>query len=158
MPKKRPFVAYFDEHIHPSVINAFKDQGYKCILISKTRQYAGVDERKYIQHIRAEGAFFVTGDIEFIEDVIQQKIKHAGIILIPTRWEDDVLGFAAAGIAGCVLGIIDWKGRRSLYNMIFSIEEDGFHITEKGINKLDYSIDQFTLDINQYVQSGGIVP
>lgn len=139
MPKKKPFVAYFDEHIHPSAISAFKEQGYKCILISKTRQYAGVDERNYIQQIRSEGAFFVTGDVEFIEDVIRQKIKHAGIILIPTGWEDDLLYLAAAGIAGYVLGFIDREGRRSLYDKIFSIEDDGYHITEKGIDKLGYS-------------------
>jgi hypothetical protein len=62
MAKMKPIVAYFDEHIHPGVVNAFREQRFKCILISKTRKYAGLDEREYIQHIRAEGAFFVTGN------------------------------------------------------------------------------------------------
>ena len=92
-----------------------------------------------------------------IEDVIRQKIKHAGIILIPTGWEDDLLGFAAAGIAGYVLGFIDREGRRSLYDKIFSIEDDGYHITEKGIDKLGYSTDRMELDIELYFQTGRTV-
>ena len=147
MTKMKPIVAYFDEHIHPSVVNAFREQRYKCILISKTRKYAGLDEREYIQHIRAEGAFFITGDAEFVKDVIRQKIKHAGIVLIPTGWEDDTMELAAAGMAGFVLGFIDREGRRSLYDKVFAIEDDGYHITVKGINKLEYSIDRLEIDL-----------
>jgi len=156
MSKKKPIVAYFDEHIRPSVVNSFREQRIKCLLISKTRKYAGVDEREYIQQIRAEGAFFVTGDAEFVKDVIRQKIKHAGIVLIPTAWEDDLIGYIAAGIAGFVLGFIDREGRRSLYDTIFSIEEDGFHIIVEGIDKLEYSFDRMIIDVDLYRLRGKI--
>ena len=74
---------YFDEHIKPDVIEAFAEEGFKCLRISKTKKYAGRDEKDYIKEIYAEGKLFTTADIAFIDDVREQKIKHAGIVGIP---------------------------------------------------------------------------
>jgi hypothetical protein len=46
---------YFDEHIKPPVVDSFRAEGFKCVLISKTRKYAGRDEKDYIEEIYAEG-------------------------------------------------------------------------------------------------------
>ena len=67
---------YFDEHVKPDVIMAFKEEGFKCLLISKTSKYAGRDEKDYIQEIYAEEKVFVTGDIEFIRYVVANKTRR----------------------------------------------------------------------------------
>ena len=80
MAKKVLPQVYFDEHIKPPVVDMFRKVGFKCVLISKTRKYAGRDEKDYIEEIYAEGKPFVTSDLEFVFDhVLARNVKHAGV-------------------------------------------------------------------------------
>ena len=51
MAKKYLPQIYFDEHIKPGVIETFKDEGFRCLLISNTRKYKGRDAKDSIEEI-----------------------------------------------------------------------------------------------------------
>src|SRR5215213_5578985 len=114
MAKKTLPEFYIDEHIKPGIVETFKELGLKCLLISKARKYAGRDEKDYIGEIYAEGRVFVTSDVEFANYVYDNKIKHAGIVLIPSGWDNEIVEFAAAGLIGIVKGEIQDFGKNAL--------------------------------------------
>lgn len=143
---------YFDEHVHKSVVDSFRDQKFVCLLISCTIRYKGKDEKEYISKLFSEGAIFVTADSEFVDYVIEGNLKHAGIILLPTKWEDEALGFASAGLAGYIRGWIEKSGRRSLNDKIFYIADTGFHLIDHGTDQLVYSIDRMEMDVEDYLR------
>src|SRR5919202_1114114 len=133
---------YFDEHVKPDVIMAFKEGGFKCLLISKTSKYAGRDEKDYIQEIYAEEKVFVTGDIEFIRYVVANKIKHAGILGVPSTWDNEIAGKASAALAGLVKTRVRQLGKNSLKKVVLYVDDDGYHVIAKGIQRLVYSMDK----------------
>jgi len=140
---------YFDEHIKPGVVETFRDLGFKCLLISKMRKYKSRDEKDYIEEIYSEGRVFVTSDIEFAKYVVDNKIKHSGILLIPSGWDSDIVEFATAGLIGIVKGEIEQGGKNALRRLIFYIAEDGFRVVdEKGKDTLLYSVEAFERDLN----------
>jgi hypothetical protein len=146
--KKQLPEVYIDEHIKPGIIDTFKELGFKCLLIAKTRKYAGRDEKDYIGEIYSEGRLFATSDIEFATYVDENKIKHAGIILIPSGWDDDILDIALTGLLGIVMGEIEEYGKNALRRLIFYIAEDGFRVVdEKGKNHLLLSVDRYRQDL-----------
>ncbi|HEU4715834.1 MAG TPA: hypothetical protein VFS14_03315, partial [Candidatus Saccharimonadales bacterium] len=105
----------------------------------------------FIGELASEDALFVTADGRFIEDVVNQDIKHAGIVLVPVSWDDKTLEFAAAGLAGILRGAIESDGRRHLHNQIYIISDDGYYLVEKGKKRLLCSIDKFQLTLEEYI-------
>ena len=149
MAKKYLPQIYFDEHIKPGVIETFKDEGFRCLLISNTRKYKGRDEKDYIEEIYSEGRVFVTSDLEFADYVLEHKMKHAGILLIPSGWDNDTVEFATAGLIGIIKAEVEQGGKNALRRLIFYIADDGYRVVdEKGKNKLLYSIEAFQRDLD----------
>jgi hypothetical protein len=148
VPKKQLPEVYIDEHIKPGIVDTFKELGFKCLLIAKTKKYAGRDERDYIGEIYSEGRLFVTGDVEFVTYVDENKVKHAGIILIPSGWDDEIVEFALAGLLRIVRGEIREFGKNALRRLIFYIAEDGFRVVDgKGEDTLLLSVEAFRQDL-----------
>jgi|GEM_PF-5392741 len=150
MASKFNCTIYFDEHIHLETVEAFKMMGFRCVAIARTTKYAGREERDYINEIAAEGALFLTADKKFVDDIVARGTHDVGIILVPTGWEDSTLSFAAAGLAGCLRGAIDNQGKRSLGNQVYYIADDGYHLIEKGKDKLFYSVGRLELDMDEW--------
>ena len=132
----RTTTIYFDEHIHHGLLGSFKLMGFRCVHIGGGKKYQARDERDFISEMASEEAIFVTADKEFVEDVIEQGIRHAGIVFVPTGWEDRTLEFAAAGMAGILRGAIEADGRKHLHNQIYAINDDGYYLIEKGKARL----------------------
>jgi hypothetical protein len=147
---RRPLpTMYLDEHINSKLLWVFRQQKFRAVLISRTAKYSGRDEKDYIGRIKSEGAVFCTMDIEFVEYVVQNRIKHAGIVLLPSNWDIDTLTFASAGTAGAIRGMIENKGRSFINNKVFYIADDGYHIIENSKDRLDYSLARMILDIEE---------
>ena len=129
---------YFDEHIKPPVVDSFRAEGFKCVLISKTKKYAGRDEKDYIGEIYAEGKPFVTSDSEFVIDyVVERDVKHAGIILIPKDYNDASDGELHTGLAHITKTLIQGLGKNALRRHIAYIAGDGLRVLDdKGKDDL----------------------
>lgn len=56
--------------------------------------------------------------MEFVNYVVRNNVKHAGIVLLPTGWEIGTLTFASAGVAGSMRGLIERNGRSYVNNKI----------------------------------------
>ncbi len=150
MKRKLKTTVYFDEHIHKSIVDSFKDLNYRCLFISKTKKYAGRDEKDYIAEIYSEGAIFVTSDLEFFEYIIGNKIFHSGVVYFPSKWDDETNSFAASGMAGYLKGTIDRQGKRSLINSAFYVADDGYHLVENGKDDLIMSTDAIEIMMDSY--------
>jgi predicted nuclease of predicted toxin-antitoxin system len=149
MPKKTLPELYVDEHIKPAVIETFEECGFKCIRISKTKKYAGRKEQDYIQEIYAEGRLFVTSDLEFVEYVITNRIKHVGILEIPPNLDEETVITVSAVLCGLVEGHIDNYGRNSLRRQVIYVSNDGFrNIDAMGNDQLWYSFEALHVDLN----------
>ena len=149
MPKKTLPQLYVDEHIKPAVIETFEECGFKCIRISKTKKYAGRKEQDYIQEIYAEGALFVTSDLEFVEYVITKRERHAGILQIPPNLDEEALITVSAVLSGLVEGHIEEHGGNSLRRQIIYVANDGFrNIDAKGNDQLWYSFEALDIDLD----------
>lgn len=91
---------YIDEHIKQGVVDTFTEQGFKCLLIANTRKYAERNEEDYIEEIYPEGRVFVTSDVNFFHHLLDNKKRHAGVVLIPPRLTDDEYILGAFELAG----------------------------------------------------------
>ena len=139
---------YFDEHIKQVVIETFKEQGFKCLLIAKTKKYAGRDEKDYIEEIYAEGNVFATSDVDFFHYLLDNKIKHAGIVVIPPGFDNDSAAYGAGVMANILKEFIDIGGKNALRRLVFYIAEDGFRVfDDKGADTLLYSITEMERDL-----------
>ncbi len=138
MAKKVLPPIYFDEHIKPPVVEKFREEGFKCVMIAKTKKYAGRKEQEYIGEIRAEGKPFVTSDSEFVLDhVVEHNAKHAGIILIPKVYNDASAGELHTSLASIAKTYIRELGRNALRQHIIYIANDGIRMTDdKGQDDL----------------------
>src|SRR5215217_1562515 len=140
MPKPPLPQLYIDEHIKQEVIDTFKEQGFKCLLIANTRKYAGRDEKDYIEEIYAEGRVFVTSDVGFFHYLLDNKVKHAGVVLIPPGLADEDAEFGSYVMAGLLQGFIESDGKHALRRLVFYIAPDGFRVVDDtGDDELLYS-------------------
>jgi hypothetical protein len=116
----------------------------------KTEKYAGKyggrEGRDYIREIFAEEKLFATGDIEFVNEVIATNTKHAGILVLPTYPVNEVVEAVAGILAEQVRGYIKANGRNSVKRKVFYVDQDGFYIVEKGIKRLEYSLQAMAID------------
>jgi hypothetical protein len=137
MAKKSLPQVYFDEHIKPPVVEKFREESIKSVMIANTKKYVGREEQDYIGEIYAEGKPFVTSDSEFVLDhVIEHDAKHAGIILIPKVYNDASAGDHHAMLAYILKVFIKEHGRNALRRHIIYIAEDGFRIIDDRGNHL----------------------
>jgi uncharacterized protein DUF5615 len=129
---------YFDEHIKPPVVDRFRESGFKCVMIANTKKYAGRKEQEYIGEICAEGKPFVTSDQEFVLDhVVENNVKHAGIILIPKDYNDPSDGELHTGLAYIAKEIVRELGKNALRRHIIYIAGDGLRVLDdKGKDDL----------------------
>ena len=138
MAKKSLPQVYFDEHIKPPVVEKFREESIKSVMIANTKKYVGREEQDYIGEIYAEGKPFVTSDSEFVLDhVIEHDAKHAGIILIPKVYNDASAGDLHTGLVRIAKTYIQELGRNALRKHIIYIANDGIRIMDnKGQDDL----------------------
>jgi hypothetical protein len=138
---------YCDVHVKPGAIEAFTEQGFKCIRIPNSK-YRRRDEKDFIGDIYAEGALFATGDLEFTEYVRENNVKHAGIIEILQDLDNEDANWAADGLAKVAKVHIQGIGKHALRKHIIYFANDGVRITDdKGDDSLFYSWEAIERDL-----------
>ena len=131
---------YLDEHVPSEIKIPFQEMKLRTLEISKTKKYAGRNEFDYIHELFSEHGVFITSDWEFVRSIINQKIKHAGIVYLPKEIDrEEKIAFSWA-VAGYIRGFFD-PPHRSVHNIVISHGYDGLHSIEKGVDKLVISLD-----------------
>lgn len=75
-----------DEHIVTAIADVFR-RNFSVIEAGKSNEFRGRDERDYLQILYERNLVFVTSDVEFVNEVIDGDLKHAGIVYIPPDME-----------------------------------------------------------------------
>ena len=71
-----------DEHILRPIADVFRKR-FSVIEAARSNEFSGRDERDYLPTLNQRNTIFVTSDSEFVEDVIDNNLEHAGIVYIP---------------------------------------------------------------------------
>jgi hypothetical protein len=149
---KKGITIYLDEHLPSEIKIPFQEMKLRTLEISKTKKYAGRNEFDYIHELFSENAVFATSDLEFVEGILDQNTKHAGIVYIPKDMaRDDKITFVWAA-AGFIRGLTD-NSSVLVHNQIIYPAVDGVHIFEKGKDKLDMSWDWLNKEAEKYVRN-----
>lgn len=142
MPKRphtRPLPSIcIDENLSPAVADEFRAFGYRVFEAAKHPRLRGRDERDFLPDLLRENAVFVTGDAEFVSEVIESPRPHPGIVLIDQRFSSeqktDFARFAADGIFGrCA------DGPRAFAGRVAYVGVDGVRVVYRGKDSLVYS-------------------
>lgn len=136
--KRRPSIC-LDEHLHPRVAEAFKGT-FRTIEVSRTNRFKGRDELQYISELYRENAIFVTSDGVFIGEVVENGLRHAGLIFVPQQMTLDekvlfaeiVCGFVRGG---CTASPFAFRGR------ILHPAHDGLRTIFSKRDELEFSWD-----------------
>jgi hypothetical protein len=135
--RRRRVTLYLDEHIAPETKEILTDADWRVIRIQES-PYRGRDEREFIGELRSRSAIFVTSDIEFVEEVARNGIRHGGIWLINPALERDERLMLAAINAGLFSG----TPPRHLRDIVSFLAYDGLRLMNGKKNVLAYSFDE----------------
>jgi hypothetical protein len=124
---------------------------FRILLASKSKRFRGRDERDYIQELRAENIAFVTQDGEFVEAVISDGVRHAGIVWLPGRADRGELAASAAVGLGRLRGLLDYGGRAA-NDYIVKVDHQGLAVIWRGRTVESSSIEQITFEVEEYMQ------
>src|SRR5688572_24859650 len=105
-----------DENLSPAVADQFRKAGFRVLEVTKHPGLRGRDERNFIDDLLQQNAVFVTGDAEFVEELVAQPRRHAGVVLVeqtsPPQEKESFSLMAAYGIVGrCVDSARAFAGR-----------------------------------------------
>ena len=138
--KSRELPAIFiDENIIPDVIIAFRPN-FRTFEISHQNKFKGKDEKDYIAELYASNGIFITSDAKFVNYVLDNGIKHAGIVLIPEQMTNSEKSFFADIVCGFIKGGCS-SSPFTFRNFVFYPAHDGLRTINKGNDKLEFSWD-----------------
>ena len=138
MPKPPLPKIYCDVHIKPGAIEGFTKQRFKCIHIPKSK-YRELDERDFIGYLYAENALLATGDLTFTKHVLDNNVKHAGIIEIPPDYDNEEAAAYAELLAKFVAVYIEDDGKHAWRRRIIYLAHDGVTIIHNTGDEHRYS-------------------
>jgi hypothetical protein len=139
MPKPPLPKIYCDVHIKPGAIEGFTKQGLKCIRIPNS-EYREQDEKEFIRDLYAKNALFATGDLAFTQYVLDNNVKHAGVIEIPPEYDNEEAAGFAELLAKIIKVFIEDDGKHAWRRRIIYIAHDGIRIIDNtGGDELFYS-------------------
>jgi predicted nuclease of predicted toxin-antitoxin system len=141
--RRRRVTLYLDEHIAPETKKILADADWRVIRIQES-PYRGRDERDFIGELRSQSAIFVTSDIEFVDEVVREGIKHGGIWLINPALERDERLMLAALNAGLFAG----TPPRDPRDIVSYLAYDGLHLMNGERDVLAYSFDEIRQDLD----------
>ncbi len=138
-PHTRPLPSIcIDENLSPAVADEFRNFGYRVFEVAKHPKLRGRDERDFLPELVRENAVFVTGDAEFVSEVIEAPRRHPGMVFIEQSFSSeekrDFARFAADGIFGRCS-----DGPRAFAGRIAYVGVDGVRVVYRGKDSLAYS-------------------
>jgi hypothetical protein len=138
--KKKDFPTLcLDQHIEADLAAAFRSY-FRVLEVSKSRKYRGRDEKEFLPELYIENAVFVTSDEAFVDYVLDNHIKHAGLVYIPVDWHQDEKILLVHLVAGYIQGASDFS-RFELRNTVLYPGDDGLHSIIASTDKLEISWD-----------------
>jgi hypothetical protein len=137
---KRPSI-YCDEHLSQEVCAAFREAGLRTIEIRKDSTLKGRDEKTYISELYRRNGIFVTSDEEAIQDFLQRKVKHAGIVFVPKQMEPREKALWAGLAAEFIRGATS-NGPFALRGEVIYPAHDGLRVTRAASDELMASWDR----------------
>ena len=138
MPKPPLPKIYCDVHIKPGAIEGFTKQMFKCIRIPESK-YRGTDEHDFFRGLYAENALLATGDLTFTKHVLDNNVKHAGIIEIPPEYDNEEAAAYAELLAKFVAVYIEDDGKHAWRRRIIYLAHDGVTIIHNTGDEHRYS-------------------
>jgi predicted nuclease of predicted toxin-antitoxin system len=127
-----------DENLSPAVGDVFRKEGFRVLEVSRHPGLRGRDERDFIDDLRRQNAVFVTGDAQFVEEIVDRPRRHAGIVFVeqvsPSGEKEWFCRFAAYGIIGRCEG-----SPRAFADRIAYVGDDGVRVIYRGQDRLMYS-------------------
>lgn len=139
MRKYKLLTIAIDEQLPPEIEKPFRYFGFRVIKINKTNKYKGKDERDYLGELYANNCAFITSDEIFVKEVLDEKLKNAGMIFIPKQMERNEKEIFAWVASGFIMRIYEIDGKNGLRNKVAYPAHEGFHVIENGNDKLDAS-------------------
>src|SRR5262245_41748401 len=135
--KRLPSIC-IDENLSPALGDVFRKEGFRVLEVSKHPRLRGRDERDFIDELRQENTVFVTGDAEFVEEIVDQRRRHGGIVFVEqaatAQQKEWFCLFAAYGI----IGRCD-ESPRAFADRIAYVGYDGVRVIYRGKDTLSYS-------------------
>jgi hypothetical protein len=130
---------YIDEHFHPAVKEVFGEAGFRTVAVARDSRYAGKDERDYIELMYGRNEILVTGDAEFVQWVLDNRPKHAGIVFVPQTIASDEKLMLASMAAAVILATVR-DARFQMRGTVLYAAHDGFRaIQRNGDDSLVFS-------------------
>ena len=127
-----------DENLSPSVADQFRKAGFRVLEVAKHPGLRGRDERDFIVDLLGLNAVFVTGDAEFVEEVLDQTTRHAGIVFVEqTSSPRDKEWFSLTAAYGIIGRCAD--GPRAFHGRIAYLAAEGIRVIHRGRDRLAYS-------------------
>ena len=114
---------YIDENIVPGVADSFRSD-FRTVEISRNSRFKGRNESDYIDELYSDNGIFVTSDAIFVNYLQNNKIKHAGVILIPEQMTASEKIFFAEIVGGFIKGGCI-SSQFTFRNFIFYPGQDG---------------------------------
>ena len=135
--KRLPSIC-IDENLSPAVGDVFRKEGFRVLVISRHRGLRGRDEREFIGELRQQNAVFVTGDAEFVEEIVDRPIRHAGIVFVDQTSTPRAKEWFCLLAAYGIIGRCD-ESPRAFAGRIAYVGDDGVRVIFGGEDRLIYS-------------------
>ncbi len=131
-----------DEHVFPPVIEAVESLGwFKVLRAARDHRFRGRNEWDYIGELRSLNIIFLTQDNEFVQHVVTDQVRHAGIVWLPGGWDVEELASAVAPACGLLRGYQD-DGVHGARDIVIRVEYDGIRTIVNGRERLVWSLDK----------------
>jgi predicted nuclease of predicted toxin-antitoxin system len=135
--KRLPSIC-IDENLSPALGDVFRREGFRVLEVSKHPGLRGRDERDFIDDLRQQNAVFVTGDAEFVGEIIDQRRRHAGIVFVAQASTAEAKEWFCLFAAYGIIGRCD-ESPRAFTDRIAYVGVDGVRVIYRGEDTLSYS-------------------
>lgn len=127
-----------DENLSPEVADQFRAAGFRVIEVSKHPGLRGRDERDFLGELLRENAVFVTGDAEFVRELVDRPRRHPGIVFIEQGSSAKDKAWFSLTAAYGIVGRCD-ESPHAFAGRIAYVADDGIRVIHRGMETLAYS-------------------
>jgi hypothetical protein len=127
-----------DENLSPEVANQFRSAGFRVIEVAKHPGLRGRDERDFLGDLLRENAVFVTGDAEFVRELVNRPRRHPGIVFVEQSFSAEDKASYCLTVAYGIIGRCD-ESPHAFAGRIVYAGDDGIRVIYRGKDTLAYS-------------------
>lgn len=137
--RKLPTIC-LDEHAHPG-IGVVMRRNFHVIETAHSDRFKGRDEADYIAELYRENAIFLTSDGAFVNEVLDNNIRHAGPIFVPTQMTPGEKTLYADILGRFILGACRATSRLTFQGTVFYPGHDGLRTIKSRTDEMEFSWD-----------------